>query len=981
MSPTLREFAESGDQPVRIACDTEFQGPLTLTCQFAARVGDDMAVQIYRAPEVPLPRERDVRRHLPGGLAGGWGRLLLRPPQPLDAGLSPVRVLADLFGLAGVRAVPRAAGEAPSQAARHGPPLTVELVAHFWRADFLRVFGADFFAGLLPLLRDGSLTVRDGRTLGYANGRGNPYQPPVLEYADDGAGLVPVRVKTLDTCTPFGPGGLGRLAEGFLGAGKAADFTDADKADMAATFRRSPAQAYAYAATDAALTLRLAEAMRATDRAMYEQLGFAPGEVPAMQPTLGRRVSELIVRDLARAARGSVALSRAGRPLAGGGAGKVSLAKVRGLLAGGGAASLAGGRASRFGAQTADTHGGLLFSRSPAAFFHAAPGQLRDVDLAGCYGAILGGMSLYAGRPVVYEPGAARMTVAEAVAFLERHAAGRDAWFLKASGPIRAGHNVLIPSTLDALTNANYASRAARCRSQRGREGRDAERGTALFSAEVQAGIVAWPTWLMIRAMPPALRAEYEALEVDSIVFYPARLVADTPEGYDELVGRLRAGGAPWSEVLDVDGLVRRAEERIGAEHAALRYDLGALMRRVSELRAEARRRHGRGSGPDLAWKLTVNSGYGVLACPHLPTGNVVAANVVTATARTRAFALQMPLNGLQVITDGTTYRRDRIPACTFAECLAAAPDYPLEHAAAGLPFLDPADVPVDDDAFTAWHRRHLRDFFEVDGPDYAALFDLHGLEHKEVGATRLTTFDAIGLDGSANNLKLVAGPGGLKVAEFKARSYRPEAKTALGPWLAGVYAADDYPGPPPVAESGDLLTFGDACRTARRATSDAEGSGLAARALVPLGFERRKAQAYKVIKPSAFVFQTPAQRDAAIKSVEKFEAKYACGLELLARRRSTRGRRRGSIADVAGCVHRLIREGCTNFTKALNLTREFEELRAVRAGHAAEVARRKQRLAHDLVVSLDERSLGAAARRTGLFVEPADAGWLGRAS
>jgi hypothetical protein len=50
---------------------------------------------------------------------------------------------------------------------------------------------------------------------------------------------------------------------------------------------------------------------------------------------------------------------------------------------------------------------------------------------------------------------------------------------------------------------------------------------------------------------------------------------------------------------------------------------------------------------------------YGAVASQHLPTNNVVAANVITATARALALAMQMSLNGVQVITDGTTYRSD----------------------------------------------------------------------------------------------------------------------------------------------------------------------------------------------------------------------------------------------------------------------------------------------------------------------------------
>src|SRR5262249_27204903 len=149
---------------------------------------------------------------------------------------------------------------------------------------------------------------------------------------------------------------------------------------------------------------------------------------------------------------------------------KASLAKVRALLAKGSGDSLAGAQPSQFGEQTGQTHGGLSFSRSPTRLFHDAPGMFRDVDLSGCYARVMGTMKLYAGRPVVYEPGSdgedggGRMALKDAVAFVREHAAGPDAWVIKVSGAIAAGPNALIPSTKGALTNANYKSRAAKRR-------------------------------------------------------------------------------------------------------------------------------------------------------------------------------------------------------------------------------------------------------------------------------------------------------------------------------------------------------------------------------------------------------------------------------------------------------------------------------------------------------------------------------------
>jgi hypothetical protein len=536
--------------------------------------------------------------------------------------------------------------------------------------------------------------------------------------------------------------------------------------------------------------------MTKAHREMCLRLGFDEADIPPLRPTVGSRLAEIILRSVARAAGGSVELSCKGRELARGGSGKVSRGKVRALLRGGSGENLATGeRRSVFGEQTGRTHGGLLFSRSPTRFFHEAPGMFRDIDLKGCYAQVMGAMALYAGQPVVYEPGNGRdrMTLAEAVAFVRKHAAGDDAWIIRASGKISAWPNVLIPSTRDALTNENYSSRAARRRAvgpqpfryglpfDRFAESRKGKGASCLFTDLVESGVVAHATWLMIQALPERWRREYEGLEVDSVLFYPRVLVADDGPGYDALVRQRRHDGTPWTASIDMEKLTHTIEWRLGPEHVALKFRIGdVLARPLHRLRQEAKADGDRPA--EKGCKVMVNSLYGVTASPHLATNNVVAANVITATARALAFALQMSLNGVQVITDGCTYRRDQIPAGTLADCLAACPDYPINRAAFAGPFVDPAPVP-DGDAFTAWYRGHVKRFFGVDGPDYDRLFGLHELEHKDCDGAG-AAFDTLCCDGTANYLKLLRDGNGWRATDFMARSFGRHAKAALAEWL-----------------------------------------------------------------------------------------------------------------------------------------------------------------------------------------------------
>jgi hypothetical protein len=490
-------------------------------------------------------------------------------------------------------------------------------------------------------------------------------------------------------------------------------------------------------------------------------------------------------------------------------------------------------------------------------------------------------MSLCAGRPVIHEPGSdgdsGHMTLKEAVDFVREHAAGPDAWVIKVSGKITAGPNVLIPSTRSALTNANYKRRAAKRRAARqwvkagcygfpfdrsGESGKD-EGNSSIYTEVVEAGVVAWPTWLMIRAMPEGMREEYERLEVESIFFYPEKMVADCGPGYDAIVQKFQHGGTPWKEAIDMGGpdeaIRKLIEERVDDSYATLRFKIGRLAQALQQRRQEAKKRFGVGSAAERGYKECVNSLYGVVACRHLATNNVVAANYITASARALAFAMQMSLNGVQVVTDGCTYRLDQIPARTFAACLAACPEYSINRADVNGPFLDPSTIPADDAGFTNWYREHVKRFFAVRGPDYDALFGMHSLEHKECGDTKKHSFDALACDGSANYIKLRRTAegwglvGGLKDA-FKARSLGARAKEAIVRWLVQAYSTDTYPGPPPITESPTLLAYkeaGQVARTALRTLRDeraARWMDMSAEVYYPLGLERLRVKVYKVI-------------------------------------------------------------------------------------------------------------------------------------
>ena len=407
-----------------------------------------------------------------------------------------------------------------------------------------------------------------------------------------------------------------------------------------------------------------------------------------------------------------------------------------------------------------------------------SPEQLRDVDMRGCYSEILQRKSVYWGQPVLLEPGAKPMTLRQAVDFVRRHA-DDDAWFIRVTGDIATMPNVLVPSTIDAVTNENYRRRRRRKTPAVRRRPSGGPRFRAkLFSRRIESGVITADTWAVIQAFPRKCRREYEGLVADAIVFYPRSLVAESGDAYDRKFRQVHDEGLPWQAELDfeVDHIVEKT--KLDHEYVTLKFPIGDCTSRIEEFRRLARRSAGSGSGQELAWKLQVNSIFGVVASDRCVVNNAVLANQITAQARSEAYLLTMALNALQVITDGCSYRRDRIPRCTFAECLRRQSDYPLRHAdeSSGIPFYDPALIPQDDVAYTKWFRTHVQRFLGISS-EAADRMLIHQLEHKLTGDTGSPAFDAIACDGSGNHVKLLHSESGWLVQESKMRGYGERSK------------------------------------------------------------------------------------------------------------------------------------------------------------------------------------------------------------
>src|SRR5262249_34575912 len=151
--------------------------------------------------------------------------VVLRPVRLLTPDLSPARLARDVLGLDGLTFLSRAEGlefldglgdgrreDAPPLPAnvsrkRKGldvPALPITLLGHFLTADFCRIHGRDFLAGLQASNRKPRRRVglRCRRRIQFVE-EGSGRTDPVLEYLRCGDSFYAVRVGTCDTMLPF----------------------------------------------------------------------------------------------------------------------------------------------------------------------------------------------------------------------------------------------------------------------------------------------------------------------------------------------------------------------------------------------------------------------------------------------------------------------------------------------------------------------------------------------------------------------------------------------------------------------------------------------------------------------------------------------------------------------------------------------------------------------------------------------------------
>ena len=415
-----RQLDSLTERAMLIAIDTEFEGPATLTIQAATRLPTgEIAVQIYSSPTIPAP-PNDLG--LPATI-GSDNKIVVCPHRDIVIDdLSPVQLLLDLRQLEGAESHFLTAGQVLLHDQSSTPPnatwdektrrwktptIQIRLVGHFLPADLTRIFSSLFYESILSS-PDGTASPTSLADQGILRVRGRSEfdLTPIVEFLrlNDGS-LYAIRLEMFDTNRAFGPMKLDAAARAFAGVTKVDDVIN--KSAMREEFSRRPVATYRYAATDAIITLLVYEGMCMADRRLWEQFNLPYPASNQMKSTLGRRVVDFLSAAQQQYASGSAIL--ADQPI------------FKRLQRAGGSAQLARQSHIEFARQAAVVHGGLLLNRSSHQLWHSAPEQLHDVDIKGCYATLMGRMSFYLGRPILWTPGNTQVPLRTAADLMRAH--------------------------------------------------------------------------------------------------------------------------------------------------------------------------------------------------------------------------------------------------------------------------------------------------------------------------------------------------------------------------------------------------------------------------------------------------------------------------------------------------------------------------------------------------------------------------------
>lgn len=658
-----------------------------------------------------------------------------------------------------------------------------------------------------------------------------------------------------------------------------------------------------------------------------------------------------------------------------------------------------------FGIQPFLTVGGLLFTRT--ALHSVITGNLSDCDESSCYATQMSEMCIYIGEPVVrtfkyekYKP-----KLRDVIEFVKSENLPRDGWFIRVSGTLKEAVNTLVMSDLrfepkSILCPTVKDLRASRKSIEQYNAFKTPKKQatSTLLTKQIKFGLINADTLDCLMLLPAHWVDEYLDLSVDALIYHPPELIADSPDEVLKL--RETLPDEAYLENFDPKSGIKNIQTQYCKANVALRFDIGKYWDELRKKRAVYKKAK---NPVQEVFKLVGNSGYGVLACLHLATNNLVASNMITAGARAATWIMTNALNGFAPITDGTCFNWDTVPVGKkFRDILTDNPNYLFQYDSSIVSGLNPAET--NQNWISEKFKQHLHNFYEIDETHIPA--NRFGFELKEEVYTdnngkeiRTTAFTSYYNTNAGNYSKgmvdctvLIDGTDydfSQQNNFVKARSFKGKESALISWYISSL--ADGYHSPIIYAED-KLVKFADGSDMAIRLLS----SGRFSEIVHPCGFSTSAYKAMKLVSRSQFLFQNEKQlknfetneEKLANLSKEIFTKKFwqtltnddlaeygalmaegydyytfsrnhpvGVGFELLA----LSSARKHSIQAVRSDIQSHILNGCTNFNAALNLSYHYkfaENFKYLLAAIIVLKANAEEKLIATLVNSLDQPTL-----------------------
>ena len=469
-----------------------------------------------------------------------------------------------------------------------------------------------------------------------------------------------------------------------------------------------------------------------------------------------------------------------------------------------------------------------------------------------------------------------------------------------------------------------------------------------------------------MKLLPDSWYNEYLDLECDCIVYYPSELIAENLNDVLEL--RENLPDESYVECFNPKNGIKNIETQYYKNNVALKFDIGHYWKELKKKRSIYKK----AKNPiQEIFKLVGNSGYGVLACLHLATNNLVASNMITAGARSACWLMTNALNGFSPITDGTSFNWDCVPyGLKFKDLLSNNSHYIFDYSPKIKSNLS-QDVEswLNGVELNDVFKEHLYKFYDIDENHIPA--NRYGFELKEEifttknGEKIKTVFFTNYFNTNAGNYSKGMDNCNLLIDAtdydfnrqnnyIKARSFNGKDDVLINWYLQSVGSEYKHP---IIYSENKVIKFGDGNTLAIRLLESGECEHIAH----PMGFSTKGFKMMKLISRSQFLYLNESQ----LKNFETNETKLSeltnhiftksfwsnltnedlkeygtelienidyykfsrthpvgVGYELLSLSRT----HKGSIESVRNEIFNKIIEGCDNFNAGLNINRSFNQ-------------------------------------------------------